>query len=218
MRRLVYLAPLAAAIVVAAVAWFVAPAWMEALVRAILAYDLGAVAMLAIEWWVVMNRDPSTTRKRAAIEDPGRVLVTAVILVSSAAGLIAAIAILGLGAHDAGAARNVAYALALSAVVLGWLMIHTSFTFRYAHLYYRDGDDVRGPDRGLKFPGKDLPNDFDFAYFSFVLGMTFQVSDVQITSRRIRRLALGHALVAFAYNASIFALTVNVLASLLKGG
>ncbi|MDQ2992949.1 MAG: DUF1345 domain-containing protein [Candidatus Eremiobacteraeota bacterium] len=218
MRHRGYLLPLLAAVGIGLIGWFAAPSWMDALARGILAYDLGAIAMLILEWTVAMKSDPATTRRRAAVVDPGRVAVTGVVLVSSAAGLIGAVAILGLGGHGAGAARNVAYVLALSAVVLGWLMIHTAFTFRYAHLYYRDADAVPGPDRGLKFPGKEQPNDFDFAYFSFVLGMTFQVSDVQITSRRIRRIALAHALIAFAYNASIFALTVNVLASLLKGG
>lgn len=209
--------PLGAAAVAALVVWFAAPAWMDTLARSVLAYDVAALIMLVLEWTVAMQRDPTTTKKRAAAEDPGRILVTGVVLVSSAAGLFAAVAILGLGANGDTNARIVAYALALSAVVLGWLMIHTAFTFRYAHLYYRDADAPPGPDRGLKFPGHEQPNDFDFAYFSLVLGMTFQVSDVQITSRRIRRLALAHALISFAYNASIFALTVNVLAGLLKG-
>jgi uncharacterized membrane protein len=212
-----YLMPLGVAAAVAVVAWFAAPSWMDALARSVFAYDIATLIMLVLEWTVAMQRDPAATKKSAAVEDPGRVVVTGVVLMSSAAGLFAAVAILGLGAHGDSNAKIVAYILALSAVVLGWLMIHTAFTFRYAHLYYHDADAPPGPDRGLNFPGKEQPNDFDFAYFSLVLGMTFQVSDVQITSRRIRRLALAHALISFAYNASIFALTVNVLAGLLKG-
>lgn len=217
-RHLGYLMPLAAAAGIALIAGFAAPAWMDVLARGVFAYDAAALVMLVLEWRFAMQRDPAVTKKRAAVEDPGRVAITAVVVVSSAAGLFAAVAILGAGAHGDATARAVAYALALSAVVLGWMMIHTAFTFRYAHLYYRDDEAPPGPDRGLKFPGREQPNDFDFAYFSLVLGMTFQVSDVQITSRRIRRLALAHALIAFAYNASIFAFTVNVVASLLKGG
>jgi len=213
-----YLIPVGAAVVVIALAWFAAPPWMDVLARSVFAYDVAATLMLALEWFVSMQRDPAVTKKRAAAEDPGRIAVTGVVLVSSAAGLFAAVAILGVGAHGDANAKTVAYLLALSAVVLGWLMIHTAFTFRYAHLYYHDAEAPPGPDRGLKFPGKEQPNDFDFAYFSLVLGMTFQVSDVQITSRRVRRIALAHALISFAYNASIFALTVNVLAGLLKGG
>jgi len=212
--------PLAAAAGIALIAASAAPRWMDVLARGVFAYDAAALVMLVLEWRFAMQRDAAVTKRRAAVEDPGRVAITGVVLVSSAAGLFAAVAILGAGAGAQGGAtvRVVAYALALSAVVLGWLMIHTAFTFRYAHLYYRDDERPPGPDRGLKFPGREQPNDFDFAYFSLVLGMTFQVSDVQITSRRIRRLALAHALIAFAYNASIFAFTVNVVASLLKGG
>jgi len=219
-RHLGYLIPLAAAVGVALIAGFAAPGWMDVLARGVFAYDAAALVMLGLEWRVAMQSDPAITKKRAAAEDPGRVAITAVVVVSSAAGLVAAVAILGAGAgaHGDAIARVVAYALAFSAVVLGWMMIHTAFTFRYAHLYYRDDEAPPGPDRGLKFPGREQPNDFDFAYFSLVLGMTFQVSDVQITSRRIRRLALAHALISFAYNASIFAFTVNVVASLLKGG
>lgn len=218
MKHRGYLLPLVAALVAGALAWLFAPAWLLTLPRAVCAYDVAALVMLALEWTLSMQRDAEATKKFASIEDPGRTAVTGVVLVSATAGLIAAVAILGLGEHGDGAARTVAFVLAFAAVVLGWMLIHTAFLFRYAHLYYRDDDDVKGPDRGLKFPGGDAPTDFDFAYFSFVIGMTFQVSDVQITARRIRRLALGHALISFAYNASIFALTVNVLASLLNKG
>ena len=218
MKHRGYLLPLVAALVAGALAWLFAPAWLLTLPRAVCAYDVAALVMLALEWTLSMQRDAEATKKFASIEDPGRTAVTGVVLVSATAGLIAAVAILGLGEHGDGAARTVAFVLAFAAVVLGWMLIHTAFLFRYAHLYYRDADDVKGPDRGLKFPGGDAPTDFDFVYFSFVIGMTFQVSDVQITARRIRRLALGHALISFAYNASIFALTVNVLASLLNKG
>jgi uncharacterized membrane protein len=107
------------------------------------------------------------------------------------------------------------YSLGFAAVVLGWLLIHTLFIFRYAHLYYEDRDRDNKSDGGLAFPGTHEPKDLDFAYFSFVLGMTFQVSDVQITSPRIRALALAHGLVSFGYNTAILALVVNTVAGLL---
>ena len=218
MKHRGYLLPLVAAIVAGLLAWAFAPGWLQTFPRAVCAYDVAALVILALQWSLAMQRDAEETKKFASIEDPGRTVVTGIVLLSATAGLIGAVAILGLGIHGDGTARTVAFVLAFGAVVLGWLLIHTAFLFRYAHLYYRDDDGTVGPDRGLKFPGKDAPNDFDFAYFSFVIGMTFQVSDVQITSRRIRKVALGHALISFAYNASIFALTVNVLASLLNKG
>ena len=91
--------------------------------------------------------------------------------------------------------------------------MHTVFGLRYAHAFYGDSDEV-GQDRhagGLEFPGERMPDYFDFAYFSFVIGMTCQVSDVQITSRRMRRLALTHSVLSFGFNTVILALAVSSL-------
>jgi uncharacterized membrane protein len=102
------------------------------------------------------------------------------------------------------------------AVCLGWFLIHTMFVFRYAHLYYYDSDQDGTAQRGLTFPGTTEPDDYDFAYFSFVIGMTFQVSDVQITDPGVRTLVLFHALLSFGYNTAILALGVNLASSLLN--
>ena len=107
--------------------------------------------------------------------------------------------------------------VALVAVTLlaSWLMTHVSFAFRYAHEYY--SRDHGGPDfdRGLDFPGETKPDYMDFMYFALVLGMTFQVSDVQITSRKLRRVAAVHGLLSFLFNTVIVALTVNIAAGFL---
>lgn len=95
------------------------------------------------------------------------------------------------------------------AVVLSWVVTHTMFTLRYAHLYYGDGEVG-----GLDFPGVEPPVDDDFAYFAFTIGMCFQVSDVVISSSRIRREALLHALLSFVYNTVILALSLNLVFSL----
>jgi uncharacterized membrane protein len=94
-------------------------------------------------------------------------------------------------------------------VVSAWLLMHTAFTLRYAHLYYANADHIGG----LDFPGKELPDDLDFAYFSFTLGMTYQTSDVSISDRSIRRLALGHVLLSFVFNTIILALAINLILS-----
>ena len=83
---------------------------------------------------------------------------------------------------------------------------------RYAHLYYRDDAEGEG---GLKFPGEHKPDDYDFAYFAFTIGMCFQVSDVLVTSRQIRRSVLFHAVISFAYNTVILALVLNLLFGIL---
>ena len=96
-----------------------------------------------------------------------------------------------------------------------WLMTHATFALRYAHEFYSRDLSPTQIDRGLEFPGTERPDYLDFAYFSLVLGMTFQVSDVQITSRKLRRLATLHGMVSFLFNTIIVALTVNLAAGLL---
>jgi uncharacterized membrane protein len=109
-------------------------------------------------------------------------------------------------------AESLMVLLSLVAVISAWLLTHTSFTLRYAHLYYRDDDEGEG---GLAFPGDRRPDDFDFAYFAFTIGMCFQVSDVTVSSPQIRRAVLAHALLSFAYNTVILALALNLLFGLL---
>jgi uncharacterized membrane protein len=196
---------------------FGAPAWLKPLVRVVACYDAGVVAMLLQYWGVAMRANAAQTRARAAAQDAGRDVVFELTLMAVAFGFVAAFAILGPGPRDRTPEHEaIFYALALAAVALGWLLIHTMFSFRYAHLYYRVRESVTASDHGLIFPRDDEPCFLDFAYFSFVIGMTFQVSDVQVTSKGIRRLVLAHGLISFSYNTAILALVVNVVSGLLR--
>lgn len=115
-----------------------------------------------------------------------------------------------------GMEKGLRVGLVAATLLLSWIMMHISFAIRYAHEYY--SKDLGGPgiDKGLDFPGnEDEPDYFDFFYFAIVLGMTFQVSDVQITARKLRRLATVHGLLSFLFNTIIVALTVNIAAGLL---
>jgi uncharacterized membrane protein len=203
-----------ASVAVTAVLFF-APSWINGTTRLVTAYDAGAVALIACFWLFSMHADPSDTASRAAVEDPGRNAVLALVLGSVGFGLAAAIVVLGRGPHTTNLnERAVIYGFGLLAVIAGWVLIHTIFVFRYAHLYYFDSDDDGSAQRGLVFPGTEEPNDYDFAYFSFVIGMTFQVSDVSIKDGGVRRLALIHALVSFGYNTTIVALVINIVSGL----
>jgi uncharacterized membrane protein len=105
----------------------------------------------------------------------------------------------------------------MTAVIISWWLVHTVFTMRYAHLYYTTDEGKKTPLGGLEFPGNDKEPDYlDFVYFSFVVGMTFQVSDVEISSKQIRRLAWAHGLIAFAFNTAIVALSINVISGLVS--
>ncbi len=180
------------------------------------AYDAAATVVLVYDWGFALRNNATHTARRAAQADPGRNVVLAVVVASILAGLVSAIVILGKGPNVPAGDRAVALAFGLLAVALGWLLIHTSFIFRYAHLFYYDSDQDGSAQRGLTFPGTTDPDDYDFAYFSFVIGMTFQVSDVQITDPGVRSVALVHALLSFAYNTAILALVVNLASGLLN--
>jgi uncharacterized membrane protein len=107
--------------------------------------------------------------------------------------------------------------VAIAGMLLSWFLVHTFFALRYAHLFY--GDHKTKPDihaGGLIFPSEQHPDYLDFAYFSFVLGMTFQVSDVQVTSKQLRRVAMLHGILSFGFNTFIVALTINVIAGMMK--
>ena len=99
----------------------------------------------------------------------------------------------------------------LGAVALSWLLTHTSYSFRYAHLYYLDADSVQSAPGGLEFPHGAVPCDLDFAYFSFTIGMTFQVSDVIVTTTPMRQTVLGQAVLAFAYNTAVLAFCLQLI-------
>jgi uncharacterized membrane protein len=107
--------------------------------------------------------------------------------------------------------------LTLLTVIFSWTLVHTVYGLRYAHAFYGDSDepDVNRHAGGLVFPSDRRPDYFDFAYFSFVIGMTCQVSDVQITSRRMRRITLFHSVLSFGFNTMILALLINTVSSLL---
>jgi len=193
-----------------------APSWLAGATRVVTAYDGALIVVILMSWLGGMRRDPADTECRAALEDPGRNVLLLAVVAAVIAGLVAAIVIIGGGHHLTSRAETaLVYGAGIAAIVLGWFLIHTMFVFRYAHLFYFDSDDDGSGQRGLTFPGTTNPNDYDFAYFSFVIGMTFQVSDVQITDPGVRRLVLLHGLISFAYNTTIFALVINLLSGLI---
>ncbi|MBC5800950.1 MAG: DUF1345 domain-containing protein [Candidatus Eremiobacteraeota bacterium] len=196
-------------------AWFLIPNTWHATIRFVTAFDVAGALLLVLMVTLGMHADAALTRRRAALDDPGRNVIMLIVILCGVVGFAAAITVLGTELPKVhGVARYTDVIIGIAAVVIGWALIHTNFLFRYAYLYYYDEDGDGNPS-GIDFPGNAAPNDFDFAYFSFVIGMTFQVSDVQITETRIRRQALVHSLISFAYSAGIIALGVNIASGLL---
>jgi uncharacterized membrane protein len=179
----------------------------------VIGWDAGAASLLTMVWFLIVAANPIETRCRAASVDPGRTAVWILVLGASALSLFAAAVLMRHARVIAPEGGRVLIVASLLAVIVAWFLTHTGFTLRYAHLYYRDDDEGEG---GLIFPGDRKPSDFDFAYFSFTVGMCFQVSDVTVTSPQIRRAVLGHALLSFAYNTVILALTLNLLFGMLS--
>jgi uncharacterized membrane protein len=178
------------------------------LVAALVGWDTAGLVLLGLSWMIVSGANAHTTRERAGSEDPGRTLVYVLVVLTSAASLLAA-TLLSRSSHTVGARlSDMVAALCLATVALAWTMTHTAFTFRYAHLYYREDAEGVG---GVTLPGDAPPAYFDFAYFAFTIGMCFQVSDVCVTSHQIRRAVLLHAVISFAYNSVILAFVLNLV-------
>lgn len=200
------------ALVVGGLSMLLTPENVALHIRSMVGWDSSALVYLVLSWLMIVRASPEETRRRAALEDPGRRVVFAIAIGSSIFSLFAAVGVLrelrGLPPTQA----HLWPALALGAVVLSWLVTHTAFTLRYAHLYYRR----KGATHCLRFEGTDEPCDFDFAYFAFTIGMCFQVSDVVISSSRVRRQVLVHSLISFAYNTTILALALNLVTTLLS--
>jgi uncharacterized membrane protein len=180
----------------------------------LVAWDTFALVLLALSWDGIRRADAAATRDRAGSEDPGRTLVYVIVVLTSSVSLLgAALLVRDPHALAPGLAGGAA-ALCLVTVGLAWTMTHVAFTFRYAHLYYREDSEGVG---GLDFPGDLPPMYFDFAYFAFTIGMCFQVSDVCITSHQIRRAVLLHSIISFAYNSIILAFVLNLVFGRMAG-
>ncbi|HEX3763654.1 MAG TPA: DUF1345 domain-containing protein [Kofleriaceae bacterium] len=192
------------AIAAGAVAWIVTPLRIAVTTRALLAWDIAGVVLAGFAGLIILRSDARETRRRAAAYDPGRRVVWILVLVASTLSLLAATIVVRQGRPDT---RSLHVALCVATVVISWLVTHGTFTLRYAHLYYRDADRAGG----IELPGGEPPDDLDFAYFAFTLAMCFQVSDATISSRQIRRAALGQAMLAFLYNTVILGLAMNLI-------
>jgi uncharacterized membrane protein len=174
--------------------------------KVVAGWDAAAISMALLAWSFIARAAPARTRAWAASTDPGRLVIGGLVIAASAFSLFAT----GYALRDAHTcpvgSRPLFVGLGLLAVVAAWGLTHTMYALRYAHLYYRDGREHEG---GLAFPGGEHPAYIDFAYYAFTVGMCFQVSDVTVTNRRLRRETLLHAMLSFAYNTVILAVAVN---------
>lgn len=184
--------------------------------QALMSWCLGGFVYLGLSWWLAVEFNATRTRHRAQAQDqPGIVLF--LLLVISAFANIVAIGLMLQHVKDLSAVHRLAHlALSMGALAVSWLLMQTVFAFRYAHVYYQEELHANVHGAGLQFPGNEAPDYFDFLYYAHVVGMTSQVSDVVVTSRRMRRLTLMHSVTSFAFNMLVLALSINLVAGAIQ--
>ena len=205
--RVVYARPRTfVSMLVGIVAFFLLPGSMRLVTRLLIGWDVFIALYLLLVYTMVLRSGLPHIRRNAILQDDGRFLILLVTALGAFASIAAIVFELG-GSH-----RSVPeLALATVTIALSWAAVHTTFALHYAHDYYRGAKPG-----GLQFPSGDEHDHadyWDFVYFSFVIGMTAQVSDVGITDKTIRRTATAHGIISFVFNTALVALMVNIAAS-----
>lgn len=189
----------AAIVVGLTVSWAYAP---------VAGWDVSALVFSTWVWIVIGGMNAATTKSHATKENLGRAISDVIVLAASVASLAAVGVVLVKAASEKGAIQGMLAGLGVASIALSWLTVHTLFTLRYALLYYSGADG--GIDFNQKLPARYL----DFAYLAFTIGMTFQVSDTDISKPSIRATALRHALLSYLFGAVILASSINLVVSL----
>ncbi|HXR42334.1 MAG TPA: DUF1345 domain-containing protein [Acidothermaceae bacterium] len=173
-------------------------------------WDVAAIVLVAATWATVWSMDAERTARYAVREEPGRAMTDLLLVAASVASLLGVGFVVVAGGNAHGASGGFLVALAVVTVVVSWSVVHTTFTLRYARLYYT------GADGGIQFHSADddPPCYSDFAYVAFTIGMTFQVSDTNLTSAVMRATALRHALLSYLFGVVIIAVMINVVVGL----
>ena len=179
--------------------------WLGAGRGAMIGFDVASLIFLLLIAPLLRQGEADQIREQAQANDANRPVLLAV------TGVTMLVVLTAVGSELRGKPDFWTSALVVATLALAWLFSNTVYAIHYAHVYYGDTNGRPGDDRGLDFPRCDEPDYWDFVYFAFTLGMTFQTSDVDITSRRVRRVAIGHCLAAFVFNLGVLAFTINVL-------
>jgi uncharacterized membrane protein len=191
------------------------PVTLPAAMRGAIAWDAGVLLFFALTSYVIGAGEAAVLRRRASQSDTHIWIILGIVVIAAAASFAALAFVLQ---KPEGATTTTLVSriiVAVGTLVLSWTLVHAMFAIRYAHYFYGDPEADGTPRGGLGFPGKGHPDFWDFMYYSFVVGMTCQVSDVQILTKPMRRLTLAHGVLAFFFNAGVLALAVNIFAAAL---
>jgi uncharacterized membrane protein len=193
------------------------PSWLSLSSRILCTWDAGMICFLASTWLLMVQATPKVMRRNAQSQDEGRLVILGLITAAACTSILA-IAFILRGTKEKDISILILHVtLAVVTIIGSWLLVHTIFAMHYAHAYYQDHEiNITSKAGGLDFPEDIEPDYWDFLYFSFIIGMTSQVSDVQITSRSLRRLALLHGILSFFFNTTIVAMSINIIAGLIQ--
>jgi len=206
------------AIVVSTVVAFAIKSVLPATETILISWISFAFSLIIPEWITIITIHPRDLHKVATLQDSSRTFIFLFVLAGSLISLLS-IAFLMKSPEQASTAQVTGHViLTISSVIISWWLVHTVFTLRYAHVYYdtRNDDGSTKPACGLDFPNEKEPDYLDFVYYSFNIGVAFQVSDINITSRKMRRLTWVHSLISFAFNTAIVALSINITSELIS--
>jgi uncharacterized membrane protein len=185
--------------------------------RALLAWNASAILFIVLILFMMGKTRAQEIRDHSTAEEEGRFTVLTLVIAAAAMTLIAIGVEIFAVKEIQGPPRAFRLALTFGTVITSWTFVHVVFAIYYAHEFHAEMHNKRKALRGgLQFPTEDLPDYWDFIYFSFTVGMTAQTSDVVVTSRRMRRLVIVHALLAFIFTTAVIALTVNLGAQLVS--
>jgi uncharacterized membrane protein len=189
--------------------WVLSAFFLPWEVAVLIGWDAMSLWFLVWAWVMIRRSDSADTARRARIEDPSRALADLVLVSACLASLVGVLFAFGEASRTTGAMRGLITTVAVLTVVLSWLTVHALYTFRYADLFYTSNG-------GIEFPDGQVPDYGDFAYVAFTIGMTYQVSDTSLASQAMRRNALRHALLSYVFGVAVIAVTINVVADLLR--
>lgn len=181
--------------------------------RLIISWDVGVLLYLCLGGFVMMTASHEQMRAQARLQDEGAFAILTLTILAVIASLAALAGELVIVRELEGTAKYAHIVLTVVTLMFSWIFMHMAFAFHYAHMYYVAIDaNLRG---GLDFPSDEKPDYADFLYFSCVIGTSGQTADVGISSKEIRRISLVHCIIAFMFNTTILALTVNIASNLL---
>lgn len=206
---------LSASVLAGIVVALLLPSWLalHSVTRMIIGWNVTTCLYLALGSWMMLCSSDEQIHRRARVQDDGKLVILSLVVMASIVGLTAVVLELAVIKDMKGSLKYAHIALATTTIISSWAFTHMMFALHYAHDYYvARAKNLPG---GLDFPGEDKPDYGDFVYFAFVIGTSGQTADVSFTSKSMRRIGLVHCVLAFVFNTTVLALTINIAASLI---